>query len=66
MFWVLRHSGYGRSGAHRGGREGWRQASGQAQPRLLVWVCVYTDTAATVANVSPFGAALPLSPWVVH
>lgn len=58
MFWVLRYSGCGHSGAHRGAREGWRRASRQAQARLRL----YTDTATTVANVSPFGAVLPLSP----
>lgn len=27
---------------------------------------LYTDTATTVANVSPLGAMLPLSLWGVH
>lgn len=59
VFWVLRYSGCGHSGAHRGAREGWRRASGQAQPRLRL----YTDIATTVANESPLGAVVPLSLW---
>lgn len=53
MFWVLRYSGYGHDGAHRGGREGWRRASGQAQPRLLVRVCVSTQTLLPLWRMCP-------------
>lgn len=69
MFWVLRYSGNGRNGAHRGGRKGggggiW--TAGPAQALLGASLRLYTETATTAANVSPFEAVLPLSLWGVH
>lgn len=48
--------------------EGRREAgawAGSAQAAGLR-PCLYTDTSASVADVSPLGATVPLNPWVVH